>query len=191
MSINLNRPYLIIAASLIFFTSCQKTKTTTSVPIEKTDSIKVSFSSSSPYTLFSFKNGAVVPNSDSASNNWDFGLRFTTFIVNSHSSGPGNAGVILQNSSYSSVSSVPSAGYAYDTTSSQKAIKDGSWYNYNPTTHAFAPKAGQVFLFKTAENNYVKMELLAVDYEPFVGPVPVTLIYRFRYTFQPNGSTTF
>jgi len=179
------------ALMIVSISACKKSETKTTLPVEKTDSLKVSFSSNSPYKLFSFKNDAIVPNADSVSTNWDFGLRFTTFIVNSHSSGPGNAGVILQNSTYASVTSVPSTGYAYDTTSSQKAIKDGSWYNYNPMTHAFSPKAGQVFLFRTAENKFVKMELLAVDYEPFVGPVPVTLIYRFRYTFQPNGTTTF
>jgi hypothetical protein len=176
---------------IISISSCKKSSTTTIPPFEKSDSLKVSFSSNSPYTFFSFKNDAVVANSDSATTKWDFGLRFTTFIVNSFSSGPGSAGVILQNSSYATTTSVPSSGYAYDTTSSQKAIKDGSWYNYNLTTHSFAPKAGQVFLFRTADNKYVKMELLAVDYEPFVGPVPVTLIYRFRYTYQPDGSTTF
>ena len=181
---------MITTLMIVSINACKKTETKITPPVEKTDSLKVSFSSNSSYKLFSFKNDAIVPNSDSASSNWDFGLRFTTFIVNSHSSGPGNAGVILQNTTYASITSVPSTGYAYDTTSSQKAIKDGSWYNYNPTTHAFSPKAGQVFLFRTAENKYVKMELLAVDYEPFVGQVPVTLIYRFRYTYQPNGTTT-
>lgn len=191
---SMKTPRLILSLIAVFIVSiiaCNKSNTTPTPPVEKTDSLKVSFSSSSPYTFFSFKNDAVVANSDSASTKWDFGLRFTTFIVNSYSSGPGNAGVILQNSSYATTTSVPSSGYSYDTTSSQKAIIDGSWYNYNPTTHSFAPKAGQVFLFRTADNKYVKMELLAVDYEPFVGPVPVTLIYRFRYTYQPDGSTTF
>ena len=133
----------------------------------------------------------MVANSDSASTKWDFGLRLTTFILNSQTYGPGNAGAILQNSIYSSVTAAPDAGYAYDTTSTQKAIKDGSWYNYNPTTRSFAPKAGQTFIFRTADNYYVKMELLAVDYEPFVGPAPVKLIYRFRYTYQANGTKAF
>ena len=159
--------------------------------IQKTDSLKVNFRSSAPFTFFSFKNDALVANSDSASTKWDFGLRFTTFILNSHTYGPGNAGAILQNSIYSSVTTAPDNGYAYDTASSQKAIKDGSWYDYNTTTHVFAPKAGQTFIFRTADNFYVKMELLAVDYEPFSGPAPVRLIYRFRYTYQSDGSKNF
>jgi len=183
-----------IAISAIFlFSSCAKDDNVTPVVTvtEKTDSIKVNFSSAAPYTFFSFKNDALVANSDSASTKWDFGLRFTTFILNSHTYGPGNAGAILQNSIYSSVTAAPDNGYAYDTASSQKAIKDGSWYNYNPTTHAFSPKAGQTFIFRTADNFYVKFELLAVDYEPFVGPSPVRLIYRFRYTYQASGAKNF
>jgi len=184
----------IIAATAMLFvlTSCSKEDAVTPVTIiEKTDSVKVNFSSTGSFTFFSFKNDAVVANTDSASTKWDFGLRFTTFILNSNAYGPGNAAAILQNSIYSTVTAAPTTGYAYDTTTSQKAIKDGSWYNYNPVTRTFAPKAGQTFIFRTADSRYVKMELLAVDYEAFTGPMPIRLIYRFRYTYQANGTTTF
>lgn len=181
----------IAISAMILFSSCSKDPVTASTIIQKTDSLKVNFSTSAPFAFFSFRNDALVANSDSASTKWDFGLRLTTFILNSQTYGPGNAGAILQNSIYSSVTAAPDAGYAYDTTSTQKAIKDGSWYNYNPTTRSFAPKAGQTFIFRTADNYYVKMELLAVDYEPFVGPAPVKLIYRFRYTYQANGTKAF
>jgi len=181
----------IAIAAMLTLNSCSKDDAVVITTIQKTDSVKVNFSSNSPFTFFSFKNDAIVANSDSASTNWDFGLRFTTFILNSHTYGPGNAGAILQNTIYSNVTTAPDNGYAYDTASSQKAIKDGSWYDYNVATHAFAPKAGQTFIFRTADNHYVKMELLAVDYEPFVGPAPVRLIYRFRYTYQSSGAKNF
>ncbi len=182
---------VIAISAILILSSCTKNSTDVVTIIQKTDSLKVNFSSATAFTFFSFKNDALVANSDSATVNWDFGLRFTTFILNSHTYGPANAGAILQNSIYSSVTVAPDAGYAYDTTSAQKAIKDGSWYDYNVVTHAFAPKAGQTFFFRTADNFYVKMELLAVDYEPFVGPAPVRLIYRFRYTYQSNGTKNF
>lgn len=183
---------MIAATATIFLLgSCAKDDTPSVTTVQKTDSLKVNFSSNSSYTFFSFKNGAVVANTDSATTKWDFGLRFTTFILNSYAYGPGNAGAILQNSIYSEVTTAPSSGYAYDSTTAQKGIKDGSWYDYNPTTRSFSPKAGKTFIFRTADNYYVKMELLAVDYEPFVGPTPIRLIYRFRYTYQSNGSTSF
>jgi hypothetical protein len=178
--------------AMLLLGSCSKSAVIDPVTIvTKTDSIRVNFSAVAPYTFFSFKNDAIVANSDSSTTNWDFGLRFTTFILNSSAFGPGNAGAILQNNIYSTVNTAPDAGYAYDTTAAQKGIKDGSWYNYNAVTRAFAPKAGQTFIFRTADNFYVKMELLAVDYDAFTGPTPTRLIYRFRYTYQSNGSKNF
>ena len=181
----------IAISAMFILSSCTKNDATVITSIQKTDSLKVNFSTSSPFTFFSFKNDALVANTDSASTNWDFGLRLTTFILNSHAYGPGNASAILQNTIYSNLTTAPDNGYAYDTTTSQKAIKDGSWYDYNIATHVFAPKAGQTFIFQTADNHYVKMELLAVDYEPFTGPAPVRLIYRFRYTYQASGGKDF
>ena len=181
---------LVIAVSVI---SCTKDKTVTpSQPITKTKDITVNFSSTKPFTFFSFKDTIVVANTDSVSAKWDFALRLTTFLVNSNSSGPGNAGVIMQDGIYNNILLAPSSGYAYDTTASQRAIKDDSWYDYNPTTHNFVPKAGKVFIFRTGEGlHYAKMELLSADYVPFTGPVPQQIIYKIRFTYQPDGSKSF
>ena len=111
----------------LIMASCSKKDSTVVLPATvKTKSITVNFSSSASYTFYSFRDTSVVANADSASNKWDFGLRFTTFWVNSSSSGPGNAGAILQDGVYDNVSSAPSSGFAYDTSSTQRAIKDGS-----------------------------------------------------------------
>lgn len=177
----------------IAFASCSKDETeVTPLPTTvKTKSITVNFSPTSSFTFFSFRDTTIVANSDSASTKWDFALRLTTFLVNSNASGPGNGGVILQDALYDNVTMAPASGYAYDTTSSQRAIKDGSWYDYNPSTHSFVPKAGKTFVFRTADGHYAKMELLNVSYEPFAGPVPQRLIYNFRYTYQPNNNNNF
>lgn len=190
------RKSMLLLAIIIVagFTACNKNETLPLVVpvITTTQTLPVNFSTASKFAFFSFKDSAVIANSDSATSKWDFGLRFTTFIVNSNASGPGNAGVIVQDGIYSGISAAPTTGFAYDSSSSKLAIKDGSWYNYVPSTRSFAPKAGKVFIFKTANGiNYVKMELISVDYAPFTGQVPVTLLYKFQYTYQPNGSNTF
>lgn len=184
---------VVIGVVVLLFAgaSCSKKSDPKITVVQKVDSLLVKFSNSGSFVFFNFRNGKVVANSDSATTKWDFGMRRTTFILNSHAYGPGNAAGILQSSVYSSVLTAPGAGFAYDTTTSQKAIKDGSWYDYNPVSHSFSPKAGKTFIFRTADNFYVKMELLAVDYAPFVGPSPSELIYRFRYTYQANGTKTF
>ena len=92
---------ILCSALFLITSSCSKDPAPDPVTIiEKTDSVKVNFSSSGTFTFFSFKNNAIVANSDSASTKWDFGLRFTTFILNSNAYGPGNAGAILQNNIY-------------------------------------------------------------------------------------------
>jgi hypothetical protein len=182
---------VLLMAGLI---SCKKNDNNPTPPVTKTDSIQVAFDPAGPNTFFSFKNDAVVSNADSATTKWDFGVRNVNFIINSHASGPGNAGVITQPGVYDSYTQAAQSGYAYDTTSSQLAIDAGfttGWYIYNLTTHSFSPKAGQFFVIRTADNHYAKMEILSVDYLPFTGQVPVTLIYKFRYTYQSDGSTNF
>lgn len=180
------------AVVALLMASCKKDNTTIQpLPTTvKTKSITVNFNPNSAFTFFSFRDTSVVANSDSATAKWDFALRLTTFLVNSNASGPGNAGVILQNTPFANVASAPATGYAYDTTASKRAIKDGSWYDYNPVTHVFTPKAGLTFIFRTADGHYAKMELLAVDYEPFTGMVPQRLIYTFRYIYQPNTNNS-
>ncbi len=183
---------IVTIAAIAGLTACQKDDTTPALSVTTTQTLSVNFSTASNYAFFRFKDSAVVANTDSATSKWDFGLRLTSFLVNSNASGPGNAGVIVQDGIYSSITSAPSTGYAYDSSAAKLAIKDGTWYDYNTTTHAFAPKAGKVFIFRTADGaHYAKMQLLGVDYAPFTGPVPVTLLYKFQYTYQTNGSTTF
>jgi len=182
----------------VAFSACKKSSTTnqsaTDISGIKTISVAFDQLASQPFTLFRFSDSSVIANTDSASNNWDFGIRFTTFIVNSYAGGPGNAGVIMQNNIFDSVKSAPTSGYAYDTTSAQRAIKDGSWYTYNSQSHVFVPKAGKVFIFKTADgSHYAKMELLSVENGPVVPPAqtPTILYYTFRYSYKANGSPTF
>lgn len=177
--------------SIFLFSSCGKSKSLSAPLKADTSIVVVNFSNSSTYTFFSFKNKTVVANSDSATAKWDFGLRLTTFLINSNASGPGSAGVILQNGLFDDITTAPTTGYAYDTTSSKLAIKDGSWYNYNPATHSFVPAPGKVFVFRTADGNFAKMEILEATYEPFTGYTPNKIDYKIRFIYQPNGTASF
>ncbi|HEV2831720.1 MAG TPA: HmuY family protein [Hanamia sp.] len=187
---------LALAAVVIGLVSCTKDDVPNPAPtpaVSVTDSIEIPFATNN-FTLYSFKDSAVVSNNDSATTKWDIGIRLVSIIVNSHASGPGNAGVITQSGIYDAFKIAPENGYAYDTTTSKTAIDAGfttGWYNYDDATHAFSPKAGKFFVIRTADNHYVKMEILSVSYKDFVGPVPVTLIYKFRYSYQADGSRNF
>jgi hypothetical protein len=171
------------------------TLTPSAPAINVVDSIEIPFTSDS-YTLYSFKDSTVIANTDSATSKWDFGIRFVNIITNSHASGPGNGGSITQQGVYANYTMAPASGYAYDTTKSTLGIDAGltsGWYTYNPTTHAFSPKAGQFFVFRTADGHYVKMEIISVNYAGYnpPNPTPTTLIYKFRYSYQDDGSRNF
>ena len=183
----------IALSMFVLMVSCKKDATIAVVPaVSATQTISVPFSSATNFRFFSFKDSTLVTSSDSTTTKWDFALRFTKFLVNSNASGPGNAGVIMQDGIYSEIKSAPASGYAYDTTATKLAIKDGSWYDYNSLTRSLTPKAGKVFIFRTADGlRYAKMQLISVDYAPFVGMMPTTLLYKFQYTYQPNGTTSF
>ena len=178
------------------FASCKKdNEEMKETKVIKTDSIRVNFNMrSGPYTFFSLKDNKIVANSDSNSTKWDFGMRFVNIIVNSNASGPGSAGVITQKGIYDSYMQAPVTGYAYDTTAMKTAINaspNSGWYNYNNATHDASPKAGIFFVFKTSDNKYAKLEMLTARYEPFTGPFPEFVVYKFRYTYQADGSTKF
>lgn len=184
----------IFAIAIGALMSCGKTDTPQPTPtpsVSVIDSVEVPFATNS-YLLYNFKNKTKVANSDSATSKWDIGIRFVSIILNSHSSGPGNAGVITQSGIYSSYLTAPETGYAYDTTAATPAINAGftnGWYNYNDVTHAFSPKAGLFFVIRTADNHYVKLEITAVNYAGYTppNPTPTTLIYKFRYSYQSDG----
>lgn len=184
----------ICSLAAVVFTACTKDEPAVTV-VSGTKTISVPFDPMgvTPFTLFRFSDSSVVANSDSASAKWDFGMRFTNFIINSHVSGPGNAGVILQDGIFDQITSAPTSGYAYDTTANNTAIgMYTNWATYNTQSHLFVPIAGKTFIFKTADGtHYAKMEMVSVGYGSFNGPNPTTLLYTFRYTYQSNGSTNF
>jgi hypothetical protein len=183
------------ATIIVVFTSCSKSDSDSSAPtsftfpsnsIVVTDSLLASASTSGSFTFYSFADTAEVANSDSATRDWDFGIQSTNIIVNSASSGPGSAAAQLIDGDYSTLSTIAITGYKVDSSTTNRAIKDGSWYDYNPATRSFTPKAGKTFLFKTANTQkYVKFEMLKADPQVFIAGRPTKYLYKFRYTLQP------
>lgn len=188
---------LAIGLMLLTMTACKKENTPTKgdTAVTATDSITMPFRDDH-YVFYSLKDGKQVPLADSASTKWDIGIRFASIIVNSHASGPGQGGIIVQTGSYDDFTTAPETGYSYDTTTAKLAVNSnprspGAWYLYNPVGHKLTPKAGLFFVIKTAEGKYAKLEVTQVGYlgwDPEVDTYPETLIYRFRYLYQADGS---
>lgn len=190
-----NYLYLLLFVIIgLGISSCEKDDYVPTVA--KTTDFLTDVSPAGVYTYFNFKNGTIVASSEANTPNWDFGIRFTTFIVNSGISGPGNAGVVVKDGAFDNITEAPETGYLIDKTG-DLAINDGEWYDYNPLTHIFAPKAGKVFIFKTATGKYAKMEMLSAtptdDKGNVVVPptVPTKIKYSIRYAYQDGDTRKF
>lgn len=191
------RVALVAVAAVFVLTSCEKEKDPPPAVVTTKDFLVNGSATSGNYNFFRFETAAETPVSDSATTKWDFAMRFETFIVNSNASGPGGAGVQILNQPFDAVTAAPTAGYKYDTTAAQKAIKGTDWYTYNAATRTFAPIAGKTFVFKTATGKYAKLEVLSADPaddlgNPVVPPTrPTKIKYKFRVAFQADGTAVF
>jgi hypothetical protein len=185
---------LLLTAAMV---GCKKDTPVATPATIATTSFLVSGSSAGAFNLFGFETAAPVLNTDSISAKWDFAMRFEKIIVNSNSSGPGNAGVQVVSLPFDAVTTAPETGYGYDTTSTKLAVKGSDWYTYNPTTRSFSPIAGKTFVFRTAANKYAKMEMLSADPTDDNGVIvtpptrPTKIKYTFRYAFQASGTRVF
>lgn len=191
---------LTIAVTMV---ACKKDDNSgnTSNTVSTTKKIKVKYGSTQQFGLFKLSDSSVhYGSADSATTNWDFGFIHTNYtpniFFNSNFRGPGNAGVVLRNSLFDSVTTAPTNGYAYDTTATKFAVPYSSWYSYNPVTRLPQLITPRTFVIKTADgSHYAKLEILAVGYDTLIPAggmmLPDSLKYTFRYTYQANGSTTF
>ncbi|MBK7522676.1 MAG: HmuY family protein [Saprospiraceae bacterium] len=179
---------------MVSVSSCDKEED--SKPVDATVEISVSSNPAGEFTYFNFEKKALVTGTDVMnSSEWDFGLKLVSFIVNGGTDRVGKGGVIILDNTMDGVKTAPESGYKTDN-GADTAIKD-EWYTYNPVARTFTPKAGKVFVFKTAKEKYAKMEVIKADPTDDNGVIvtppviPTKIRYTIRYVFQPDGSRNF
>ncbi len=197
---------LICASFSLSLTSCKDDNPEPATPLEATtftnlaaDPIVSAGQGQPPaatgkYTFFSLKTGQVVPNSDSATANWDIGFRATRIIFNGGTSGPGQAAVSLQTGLFGEWTTVSdTVTFRTDNATTGPALAPASgkgWYNYNQTTNVITPIPGRVLLVRTADGKYAKLEILSYYKDAPAAPdaTSASRYYTFRYIYQPDGS---
>lgn len=149
------------------------------------------------FTKFSFSQNATVTD-----DSWDIAFRGTTIIVNGGSaigitdepSRTGNGAVSIVINTLDAVTTIPDvSSFAQDATNTY-AIPTGSgngWYNYNATNNLITPIAGKIFVVKTHDGKYAKMEIISYYRDAPATPDATALsrYYTFRYVYQPNGTS--
>lgn len=157
------------------------------------------------YTLFSFSTGQIVDNSDSATAKWDVGFRSTSIIINSGTSGPGEASAQVVQGLFDEIAEAPESGYAVDNApahviaSSPKPSTEAPanywWQNGGSGSSTIvSPIAGQIIMIKTSEGRYAKLEIKSYYKGAPVAPDNMTDLdrhYTFRYVYQPNETRKF
>lgn len=155
------------------------------------------------YSFFSLETNTWVSNTDSVTTKWDLAFSGTTIRINNATSGPGSGGAFVYNGVFDALTTVPNDSvFKIDNHPTSYAITRGSgkgWYNYDGPTNLLTPIPGRVLVIKTASGKFAKLEILNY-YRGGVTPsasasdaikISEQRYYKFRYTFQSNGTTTF
>jgi len=157
---------------------------------------------SGEFTKFDFETG-MTTESDT---DWDIAFRGTTIAVNGgeqtgtddEPERTSDAGVIIENGTFSDITQVPENEEFVQDSTNGFAIPTGSgngWYNYDFATNIVNPIPGKIFIFRTSDGRYAKLEILSYykdapsNIDPFQDEARY---YTFRYTYNPNeGQTNF
>lgn len=153
------------------------------------------------FTKFSFSENKIV-----TTDKWDIAFRGTVIIVNGGAkynaedagepSRTGSGAVSIVSGAFSEVTTFPAANtFAQDAASvyAFPAAGANAWYDYNGQTHMIAAKAGKVFVVKTHDGKYAKVELLSYYKGAPTTPTATSesRFYTFNFAYQANSTTTF
>lgn len=150
---------------------------------------------SGEFVKFSFKSGTIVTN-----DNWDIAFRGTTILVNGgvptgktqEPNRTGNAALTIVEDKFSKIKKVPSAAVFKQDAADALALPKGSWYTYSGMPHhRIDPILGKVFVIKTTDGNYAKMEIISYykDMDSSNSADPANSgaqYYTFNYVYNVN-----
>ena len=163
-----------------------------------------------PFTKFSFSEGGEVQG-----DNWDIAFRNSKIIVNggtdsdtSQPSRTGDAAAYRIDGLMDQITSVNLALLKQDGDNAgmfgttaiiddqgqvfPPAVEPLGWSLYNndiPQAPILEPLAGKIFVFRTHDNKYAKVEILNFYDNPMTNPYGG--YYTFNYVYQADGTTTF
>jgi hypothetical protein len=156
------------------------------------------------FTYFSFRENKIITGADTLTNKWDIAIREFYIKVNGGTSatGGGNAAAFLANSTFDAYTAIPSTGTTWlQDNAPNYAINPapGNWYSYNTSTFLALPVPGKIFVFRTADGRYAKMEITSLYKDGITPDVALSpaqkalkqFFYQFRFVFQANGSMNF
>jgi hypothetical protein len=136
-------------------------------------------------TFFDFSTGSVVESPDPLG--WDLSFQRFTILANGGLNFAGQGGILdLGVMSLDSLTSVPTGGYAVNTSDSEVSNEaTARWYEYSWTSHVLSPKPN-VFAVRTADGRYAVFQILS-----YYCPAAQAGCTTIRYRYQGAGGTVF
>jgi hypothetical protein len=136
-------------------------------------------------TFFDFSTGSVVESPDPLG--WDLSFQRFTILANGGLDFAGQGGILdLGVMSLDSLTSVPTGGYAVNTSDSEVSNEaTARWYEYSWTSHVLSPKPN-VFAVRTADGRYAVFQILS-----YYCPAAQAGCTTIRYRYQGAGGTVF
>lgn len=148
------------------------------------------------FVKFSFSKNSIVTD-----DNWDIAFRGTTILVNggtkvgiqNEPSKTGKGAISIVSGTFDTVKAVPDASTFKQDGANKYAIPSGSgngWYNYNSNTNVVTPIPGRVFVVKTYDEKYAKMEIISYYKDAPANPTIASTprYYTFKFVYQPDGN---
>ena len=113
---------------------------------------------------------AVTTDVPSPDTRWDLAFQRFKILSNGGVSGPGGAAVAVLSEPFDALTRAPETGYVLDApdgetdrdTDNDSAFVNGvdDWYAYEETTHLLTPRTDRVYVVRTSEGGYFKVQLV-------------------------------
>lgn len=149
------------------------------------------------FTKFNFSQNATVTD-----DSWDIAFRGTTILVNGGTAigitdeptRTGSGAVSIVSNTLAGITTIPEASTFKQDGTNIYAIPTGSgngWYNYNSTTNIISPIAGKIFVVKTHDGKYAKIEIISYYKDVPASPDATSLgrYFTFKYIYQTSGTS--
>jgi hypothetical protein len=130
------------------------------------------------------------------------GPGFSWYHYSYGTSGIGSGGAFVYVGTFESLTTIPADSVVHTDASPVYAIKTGSgkgWYSYDGAANLITAIPGRVLVIRTATGKYAKVEILNY-YKGGATPLASASdaeklakqrYYKFRFTYQSNGTKSF
>lgn len=203
MNKSIHNSFFIVVISTLFLVSCSKDDQSTTLETKSFSNLYAPQNggqgqpASGQFTRFSFATNSIVTD-----NSWDIAFRGTTIIVNGGTKvgltdepdKTGTGAISIVSSTLDSVKTTPDVSTFKQDGTGIYAIPTGSnngWYNYNPNGHLITPLPNKIFVVKTHNNKYAKLQITSYYKNSPASPglTDSTNYYSFKFVYQPSGNT--